>query len=443
MGIDELKNKKVLILGFAREGIDNFLFLRKIFPKKEIGIADRIKISNLKPQISNIITRDKYVKLHFGKNYLNFLRNYDVIIKSPGISLRAITPFLNKNQIVTSQTEIFLENCQGVVIGITGTKGKSTTSSLIYKILKEGQKKVYLVGNIGKPVLRYLLNNTKNKFFVYELSSHQLCNLKISPHVAVFLNLYPEHLDYYKNFKEYARAKSNITLHQKKEDYLVFNSKDKIIKGIARKSEAKKIPFDTLELKKIIKVKNILLTGDFNLQNVKAAITVARILGIPDKISEKAIKKFRPLPHRLELVGKFKGIEFYNDSLSTIPQATIGALNALGRKVDTIILGGFDRGVDFSELAEKIVKMNIKNLIFFPTSGERIWKEIKKKRKKGQNFNTFFVNNMKDAVRFCFEYTKKGKTCLLSCASPSFSIFKNYKEKGNLFKKYVKYFGER
>jgi len=433
MMLDELKERKVLILGLGKEGMNTFKFLRKIFPEKVLGVEDRQEISNFKFQISNLLKKDKKVRLHLGPNYLKAIKNYDVIIKSPGVPPKIIAPFITEKQRVTSQTEIFFENCPGKIIGVTGTKGKSTTTSLIYKILKEELKvhpvkfasqifnRVNLVGNIGKPVLNFLFSATKKDIYVYELSSHQLFNLKKSPHVAVFLNIYPEHLDYYKSFKEYISAKANITRYQNSEDYLIFNSGDRIINEIAKKSKAKKIPFK----------------GKFYSQNIAAAIEVGKIFGIPLKKIKKAIKNFKPLPHRLEYVGILKGIRFYNDSLSTIPETTIAALDNLGNDVQTIFLGGFDRGLSFKNLAKRILKSKIKNIILFPTTGEKIWKEIISLKNKNP-FKTFLVQNMKDAVKLAFEYTEKGKICLLSCASPSFSIFRDYKEKGNLFKRYVK-----
>lgn len=440
MKIEELRNKKIIILGFAREGIDNFLFLRKLFPEKIIGIGDKKELRELSKKAQEIIKKDKKIKTHLGEKYLNFIEKYEVILKSPGIPFKEISPFLKKNQILTSQTDIFLENCKGIIIGVTGTKGKSTTASLIYKILKEAKKNVHLIGNIGKPVLSFLFKKTKNKIFVYELSSHQLSNLKISPQIAVFLNLYPEHLDYYRNFKEYAEAKANITKWQKEKDFLIYNPKNKIVKKIAQKTKAKKIKIDFEKYKNFLKKIKLIPS-----ENIIASIEVAKLLKIQNKIIEKALSKFKNLPHRLEYVGKFKGIEFYNDSLSTIPQSTILALDFLGKRVKTLILGGTDRGVDFKNLAKEIIKRRIKTIILFPPSGERILKEILKEaeRKKRRPPFYFLTKSMKEAVKICYFETNKGEICLLSPGSPSFSCFKDYKERGNLFKKYVKYFGKK
>jgi len=438
MKLDELKIKKILVLGLGVEGMDTLKFLRKLSPKKIIGIGDRLELKNLNSKAQNIIKKDKSLNLHLGEDYLKALKDYDVVIKSPGIPPSILKPFLKKSYKVTSQTEIFFNNCPGKIIAITGTKGKSTTASLIYAILKENHVKSYLAGNIGKPVLSLLGSAKPENVYVYELSSHQLLNLKKSPHIAVFLNIYPEHLDYYKDFKEYLLAKSNITRYQKKTDYLVFNSKNKFVNEVAKKSKAKKIPISSVKIKKF----DTLLKGNFNIQNIKAAIAVAWLFKIKDKNILKSIKNFKPLPHRLEDIGTYKGIRFYNDALSTVPEATIAALDALGNKVETIFLGGFDRGIDFKNLVKRILKSKIKTLILFQTTGDKIFRQIIALDDK-KKYKAILVQNMKDGVEQAFKYTKKGKICLLSTASPSFGLFKNYKEKGSLFKKYVKLYGKR
>lgn len=410
--LEELKNKKILILGFGREGRDTFLFLRKLFPKKVIGVADRNP--NLsKPALS---------KSYFGRKYLSSVKDYDMVIKTPGIPFKNLPKSALKK--VTSQTEIFFDNCKGRIVGITGTKGKSTTSAMIYEVLKAGGIKAHLIGNIGKPVLSFLnkTGDEAQQVYVYELSSHQLYNLRKSPQIAVFLNIYPEHLDYYRNFKEYARAKTNITLWQKKEDYLVYNSKDKLVSRFARKIKARKVP----------------IWGRYYELDKEAARAVGKIFRIPQKTISRALKNFKYLPHRLEPVGTYKGITFYNDALATIPEATIQAMETLGNKVGTIMLGGFERNIDFKELAKKVLKSKVETVILFPTTGRRIWKDIVKFSKGRGVPEHFSADNMEEAVRLAYLHTKKGKICLLSTASPSFSIFKDYEEKGDLFKKYVK-----
>lgn len=403
MKLDKLKNKRILILGFGKEGQDTFNFLRKLFPDKIIGIADKNR--ELKTKIKNI-------KLYLGEDYLKPLKDYDVIIKSPGIPFKVLPKNIFKK--ITSQTEIFFENCLETIIGVAGTKGKSTTASFVYQTLKQGGVNIYLIGNIGKPVLSFLSNKKSDKVFVYELSSFQLMNLKKSPQIAILLNSYPDHLDWHKNFDEYTQANANITYYQVEKDFLIYNSQDKLIREIAKKSKAKKIR----------------IKGKYYNLNIEATKEVAKIFKV------KPLEKYAFLPHRLELIGEFNGIEFYNDSLSVIPETTIEALDFLGDKVQTLILGGFDRGLNFEKLTKRILKSKIKTLILFPTTGERILKTFQQVQGK-KMFQYFFINNMKKAIELAYEYTQKEKICLMSPASPSFGIFKDYKERGDLFKKYV------
>ena len=436
MILDKIKKKSVLILGFGREGQDTFLFLRKKFPKKILGVADKLPFENLSPDAKKLLYSNSYdrrkesIKMHLGKNYLNALKNYDVIIKSPGISPYLIAPFITKKQRITSQTEIFFENCEGTIIGVTGTKGKSTTASLCYAVLKRAGLKAHLVGNIGKPALQFLETTGPDDIFVYELSSFQLTNMKQSPHIAVFLNLYPEHLDYYQgSFQAYANAKANITTHQTPTDFLIYNENDPVVAKIARQSKAQKIPFNP--------VRNRISDRQDFVASVEPAILIGKLFGIPENKLQQAIKNFKPLPHRLERVGEYEKIIFYNDSLATIPQATIQAINLLGPKLHTLIAGGFDRGVSFDKLGKHIEKSSIKTLILFPTTGEKILKSIKEKPQY------FFVKNMKEAVELCFRETPKGSICLLSPASSSFNMFKDYKDRGDQFKKFIMNHGKK
>jgi len=423
MRLEELKNKKILILGFGREGQDTFKFLRKLFPEKVLGVGDRKKIFNL-------VKKDKKIRLHLGESYLKAIKNYDVVIKSPGISSKVIEPYLTKKQKVTSQTKIFFENCSGKIIGVCGTKGKSTTSSLIYQLLKQTGFRTYLIGNIGKPVLNFLFSTKPQNVYVYELSSYQLSNLKKRPQISVFLNIYFDHLDYYQNFKKYCSDEINITKYQTKENYLIYNCQDKIIREAVKKSKAKKIP----------------IKGQYFELNKNAVRAIGELFRIPKIIIEKIISQFKPLFHRLEYIGEFQKIKFYNDSASTIPEATIAAIKILGKRLETILLGGSNKGLDFKNLAREILKSKIKNLILFPPTGKIIWQEITKINKERLSSNlpkASFIDNIREAVKLAYSQTKKGKICLLSPASASFSLFRDYKERGNFFKKFVKYYGQK
>ncbi len=407
MKIEELKNKKVLILGIGREGLDTLKYLKEVFPKKIFAIADQKEELNSKTKKA-IEGMDVFL----GKDYLKNVKDFDVIIKSPGI------PFFKYKDKLTSQTELFFDNCPGKIIGVTGTKGKSTVASLIHSILKGS----YLVGNIETPSLSFLSKAKKDDIFVYELSSHQLMNLKKSPHIAVFLNIYPEHLDYYKNFEEYFSAKKNIYKYQSESDYLIFNPE------IEPRTKAKKIKIDVNDFAQFLK-NNQQFLEITHIDNLIAVLNVAKLFNVPEKDIIKSLNKYKRLPHRLEFVGEFKGIRFYDDSIATIPEAVVYALDSLGDDVETIILGGLDRGIKYDKLVKRIKKSNIKTIIAFPDSGEKIVRNIRSRIYK--------VDNMKDAVDLAYKHTSKGKICLMSPASPSFNLFKDYKERGDLFKKYI------
>jgi UDP-N-acetylmuramoylalanine--D-glutamate ligase len=390
--------KKALILGYAREGKVTHEYLKKNYPNLEIGIAD----------------------MSDGKNYLDKQNGFDIAIKTPGINKSLVKiPY-------TTATNIFLSQVQGTLtIGITGSKGKSTTTSLIYSILKETGKQVHLLGNIGYPMLEALLGKIgRDDIFVLELSSYQLDDIKFSPNIAVATNLFPEHMDFHGGVREYYGAKKNIVAHQKEGDFFVYNSG---IKDFRKwETPAKKIPSDK---KLAFKGWDIPLLGEHNRSNLQLAYAVAKILKIPDSTIQRAVAKFKPLEHRLEFVGEFKGIRFYNDALSTAPESTIEAIKAIPN-IGTIFLGGEDRGYDFSELRKVLKKYRIKNIVLFPDSGKRIL--------ESQNgLNIIETRSMKEAVAFGYKYTKKGQACLLSTASPSYGVWKNYEEKGGEFKREV------
>ncbi len=391
--------KKVLILGYDREGKANERFLKRYYPEIEIGIADKFQ----------------------GDNYLEVQDDYDLGIKTPGLPANLLTmPY-------TTGTNIFLSRIKNKVIGVTGSKGKSTTASLIYEILKAAKMKVRLLGNIGEPMLDYLLNKPDDKeVLVLELSSYQLADINFSPHIAVITNLFPEHLDYHNGLENYYSAKKNILGHQGRGDYFIFNPKIAELKKWSKSSKAKAIALKN-DFK--FKLSDSPLIGNHNLDNIISAASVARIFKINDKTIRRALKGFRPLPHRLQFIGEYKGIKFYDDAISTTPESTMMALSAL-KKVGTIFLGGTDRGYDFSKLERMIRKLKIKNLVLFPESGLKMFKTR-------NGLNVLETESMEEAVAFAYKYTPRGYIVLLSNASPSYSLWKNFEVKGEEFKKFV------
>ncbi|MBM3206343.1 MAG: UDP-N-acetylmuramoyl-L-alanine--D-glutamate ligase [Candidatus Staskawiczbacteria bacterium] len=390
--------ENALILGYGKEGKVTERYLKKFYRDLKVSIADEKK----------------------DKNYLKNQPNFDILIKTPGIRKEEVK--IN----YTTASNIFFSKVKGknTIIGVTGSKGKSTTSSLIFKILKQDGKNVELLGNIGKPMLERLLTPvSKDTIFVLELSSYQLDDIKFSPDIAVLTSLFEEHMDFHGNKKNYYKAKKNIINFQGKDNFFVYNPKSKDSLKWLSDYNGKDIAFDS---NLIFKTK---LLGEHNKENIRASISVAKILNVSDKSIVKAIENFNGLPHRLELIGKFKGVSFYDDAISTTPESTIKAIESL-KNVNTIFLGGQDRGYNFSNLEKTIKKYKIKNIVLFPDSGSKI---IKNKK----YFNIFETKSMQEAVKFAYKNTVQGDICLLSCASPSYSIWKNFEEKGDQFKKFV------
>ncbi len=413
--ISQLDNKKILVLGYGEEGVDNLLFLKNNISYKKIGVADVLSLENIPEEKRKYLEED--VNLHFGKNYISAIKEYDVIMKSPGVPMFDIE--IREDQILTSQSDIFLQNCKGTVIGITGTKGKSTTSVLIYNLLKSEGFSVYLVGNIGAPSLSKLKNCKTDDIFVYELSSFQLATIKKSPHIAIILNIFPDHLDKHKDFEEYVYFKKNITKFQSEKDFLIYNKNDQNVKEIAEKSVAEKIPFSFEK-----RVENI---SSF----IDPVLEVAKIFKISEDKVYKSLSHFKGLPHRKEYIGEYQSIHFYNDSAATIPEATIHMIDDFS-DIDTIILGGSGKGVDFQNIIDKLKSSNIENIVILKGTPLQIEEDLRKDKK-----NVFIASDMKEAVEFSFKNTKEGKKCVLSPGFASFNMFKNYKERGEMFKSYV------
>ncbi len=444
----EIKGKSTLILGFGKEGKSVFSFLQKNYPKIKIGIADKKKIKNLKAS-----------EIFHGDNYLSSINSgkYDTIIRSPGIKYsKELLEFKNNSGNITTLINIFFSLAKGKIVGITGTKGKSTTTSLIYKILKTRYKDLRLVGNIGRPALDYLENQTKDTVFVCELSSQQLEDIKYSPHVAVFLNVVADHINYHGSFESYLDSKKNIFKLQKPGDFFITNpgyrtiSPKEIPSGVkiinfGLKQSGNQVYFENSGIysdgEKIIDQKDIPLIGRGNIENVMASISAGLALGCDIKNIEKSIKKFKSLPHRIEFIGEVKGVKYYNDSISTVPEAAIHALEGLkekGERVEVLIAGGFDKGGDY-ELFGKFLGnfKDLRHVSLFPETGSKILEFYKKYSQDGKIiFHN--ISNMKDAVSICKKYSSKGSVCLLSPGSASFGIFKDYKDRGNQFKKLAK-----
>lgn len=431
--IDYLKDKKIAILGFGREGRSTYNFIRKYLKDKEITIIDKNKDINV---------NNKYVDYILGDNYLNDLDKFDLIIKTPGISLKDID--INCN--ITSQLELTLEYYKDQIIGITGTKGKSTTSSLIYQILKDQGYDVYLLGNIGTPIFDYIDEFNKDTLLVIEMSALQLEYVKYSPKYGIILNLFEEHLDYFKDKNSYFKAKLNMFKYQNKNDYCMYYGNNQILNNYLNDNLlGKKINISSdiyikdnyiyFYKKKLYNINDErYLLGNHNIINIMFSLVISELFKLDINKTINTINNFKSLENRLELVGTYDNITYYNDSIATVPEATIYAIETL-KCVDTIIIGGMDRGIDYNKFAEYLSSSKINNIICMKDTGYKISKMIEN---IGTNNKVICVNNLEEAVEIAKNNTEKGKICLLSPAAPSYNEFKNFEEKGKKYKELVK-----
>lgn len=445
--LNYLENKRIVILGFGIEGKSSYEFLRKHFPEKQLFIADR----NLSLLDNNIeLMEDANLEVSLGENYLNGINQYDLILKAPGISLKDIDISEFKEKIV-SQLQLFLDFMEVFTIGITGTKGKSTTSSLMYKVLIDQGKEAFLLGNIGEPIFNDIDEINESSIVVIELSSHALEYVKKSPNIGVILNVFEEHLDHYKSFDKYMEAKFNVAKYQKNNDFFIYNYDNENMSkfkfnykendyaiSLDNKPQTKNSVFLKNNIiycnnKEVMSInENMNLKGIHNINNIMFILAICDILKLDIDNTIKSIKEFTPLEHRMEFVGNFGGVDYYNDSIATIPQATINAIKSI-ENVNTLIVGGKDRGVNQSELIEFLRNSNIENIICLPKTGEYI-----KDGLANSNKNVKYTEDLKEAVLIAKDITKENSVCLLSPAASSYGYFKNFEERGNLFKEYVK-----
>lgn len=468
MKIAELSGKKIAIVGLGKEGLANLKLLRKI-DVGEIGLFDQKSAENLSEELQKFVKEWQAEGAKFswfsGENYLNEIGKYQIIIKSPGVSPREkhLEEAVKNGAIMTSATRIFLANQKGKVIGVTGSKGKSTTATLIYLFLKKAGLNVDLIGNIGNTALDYLESDSAEKIYVFELSSYQLEDLEEERlEVGVLVSFFPDHLDYHDGLENYFQAKMKLAKAVTKNGLLIYNGANQKIADFIKNEQInveEKVNFLPSDLENLLEEsweknleeidlgdgltlnrKKILLKGKHNLENIVAAIQTAQNFGVKNEVISEVLAEFKGLEHRLEEVGVFKGIKFIDDAISTTPESTMAAINSFkDEQIGTIFLGGLERGYKFEELAEKLAEKEIGNLILFPETGIKIKEAVDNQ----QNYqpNCFFVSTMQEAVEIAFEKTAEGQICLLSNASPSYNLFKNFEDKGNQFKELVKKLG--
>lgn len=415
--IKRLIDQNILILGFGREGMSTLQFIKKYNIPCQVAIADKIMPDD--KQIAGILAQG--IKCYFGENYLEWDTDFDLIIKSPGIPSRLIPNGLTSR--ISSQTDLFLEAFGKQTIGITGTKGKSTTSSLIHHIFHTGKKHTILTGNIGIPCFDIIPDITAGTKIVFELSAHQLEFIHHSPTIGLLLNIFPEHLDHFGDMASYAAAKCNIFAFMQQGDTLITHS-----------SLSHCIP-ETLHATHQLYDHSGFILPDIQLRGAhfgllaRAAVCAAVAGGMDLSNAINALATFEPLPHRLEPIGPVDGVLFINDSIATIPEATVAAIEAWPPTF--LILGGFDRGIGYQLIVEGIKYRNIPYVLLTGPAGQRIGKLIETSL---PNQSLVYFDMLDEAFDFIASHARKGDVVLLSPAAASYDQYKNFEHRGDRFR---------
>jgi len=467
---------KIAILGFGLEGrsLLKFLCQSGFYRNAEITVCDRnsklstpVFIGGRKTKKLSISDTPKSAGIYFriGPDYLKNLNQFNLIFRSPGVpyNLPEIQKAVKIGIEISSVTKLFFKEAKKLgckIIGVSGTKGKGTTATLIYRMLKASGKNVFLAGNIGKPatdLLPMLLSadsaKRKETIVVLELSSFQLEDSIIVPEISAIVDVFPDHLDAHKNLKEYLNAEANIAKRQKKGDKIFYFKDNKYSRQIALKSLGEKIPLE-VEKFALFNQKDLKIPGYHNFKNAAMAAVVCLFLDCPPKIVLRTAKFFKGNEHRLEFVRNIKGIKFYNDSASTVPQTTAAAVSAF-KEPKILIVGGRDKNLDYAFLADSLKNSNTDLSILFGENKPKIKEELlkvsqalnKKHRKKIVQFPKIkTARDLAKAVELAYQSAKKLKNqndcreiiVLFSPASASFDMFLNYTERGKQFKKIVK-----
>ncbi|MDK2899155.1 MAG: UDP-N-acetylmuramoylalanine--D-glutamate ligase [Patescibacteria group bacterium] len=428
---------KIAIAGYGMEGESNYRYWSSD-PSNEITIVDENHLIDKLPQsVFKIIGEGAFAQL----------QDFDIVIRTAGLS-----PYkIKTNGKIWSSTNEFFAKCPAKIIGVTGTKGKGTTASLIASIFETTGKKAWLLGNIGVPPLDHLSEISADDIVILELSSFQLWDLEFSPHVAVVLLIEPDHLNVHDDFKDYVNAKSNIRKHQKDDDLCVYNPVNDYSANIAHTSKLGKIirygvqddggvyekdgDFYQFE-HKICSLSSLQLIGRHNIENACAAMTVAKFYDLSDDNIKVGLQNFKGLPHRLEFVRDIKEVSYYNDSFSSAPAATIAAIKSFDRP-EIIILGGIDKGADFSDLANEIAeRKNIKKIIIIGEIGQKLGK-ILREASPDLDVKIIEIKELKPIIELVKSYASSGDVVLFSPGCASFDMFKNFYDRGNQFKEIV------
>ena len=449
-----IKNRKTAIIGLGVSNVPLLEYLYKLGAK--ITVFDNRNIDDIDKNILDKIT-DRNIEFSFGNNNLSKLNGFDIIFRSP--TCRLDVPELiaeaERGAIITSEIEMLMELCPSTIIGVTGSDGKTTTTSLIYEIVKKQGYNCYLGGNIGIPLFTKIEEMVPDDVVVLELSSFQLMNIKTSPQIAVITNITPNHLDIHKSYEEYIEAKKNIFKYQNENGLVILNYDNEITREASKEAKGKVVFFsrnhkladgvilddgvikickDKLR-KHILNTKDLMLKGVHNYENASCAI--ATTMGIADMENQiDAITNFKGVKHRLEFVREIDGVKWYNDSIGSSPTRTIAGLKSFEENI-VLIAGGYDKNLDYTPIAEPILE-NVSTLILLGQTAGKIKNAVQQEAKKqNKNIDIYECDTLEETIKTAKRVAAKGEVVLFSPASASFDMYKNFEERGDKFKAIV------
>lgn len=449
-----IKYRKVAVIGL---GVSNIPLIDYLYiHKANVTVFDDRPIDKLPQDIITKITNYGFA-FSFGENSLNKLHNFDLIFRSP--SCLPTKPELEveaqRGAIVTTEIELLMKMCPSKIIGITGSDGKTTTTSLVNSILQKAGYKTFLGGNIGTPLFTKLNEMTPEDIVVLELSSFQLMGMEVSPKIAAITNITPNHLNIHKDYEEYIEAKKNIFKNQDENGIVVLNYDNEITRNCSKEANGKVVFFSSKEKldngyivdddivkecndkirKHIISTDDIILRGKHNLENIATALAITSTL-VDTDVAIEAIKEFKPVAHRIEFVREIDGIKWYNDSASSSPTRTLSGINAFKEDI-VLIAGGYDKNLDYTPLAKPILQ-KVKTLILIGQTANKIFDAVKNEMdEQNKEVKIYMADSLEQAVEIAKKHVQPDQVVLFSPASASFDMFKDFADRGNKFKKIV------
>lgn len=449
-----IRFRKVAVIGL---GVSNLPLLDYLYEKKaQVTVFDERNIDEIPQDIINKINTYEF-KYSFGKNCLENLKGFNLIFRSPSClpTKTELQEEANRGAIITTEVEMLMEMCPCKIIGVTGSDGKTTTTSMINAILQKAGYNTFLGGNIGTPLFTRLPEIKPDDIVVLELSSFQLMNMHVSPDIAVITNITPNHLNIHKDYEEYIEAKKNIFKNQNENGILILNYDNDITKSSAKEAKGKVIFFSSKEKldngfivdenvvkecedkvrKHILNTDEVILRGNHNFQNIATALAATKTL-VDTDIAVQAIKEFKPVEHRIEFIREIDGVKWYNDSASSSPTRTLSGINAFKENI-ILIAGGYDKNLDYEPLAKPVVD-KVSSLILIGQTAEKIFDAVKSEaEKENKKIDIYMCDSLEQTVEIAKKSAKKGDVVLFSPASASFDMFKNFADRGEKFKKLV------